>query len=80
MLNCTTCSVPMIHKVLSKCPDGTPGCLVAHYGYVCPHCGLEVDPFAALDKVKRKEYIILGPDDPNRPSIGFPMVEKIDIE
>lgn len=34
---CPNCQTSMLYGPVG-CPDGRPGCCVAHYGYSCPNC------------------------------------------
>lgn len=36
--DCPKCGVPTERRSV-PCPDGRSGCLVMHYGWVCPQCG-----------------------------------------
>ena len=36
---CPRCGETKVYEALIPCPDGIPGCLVAHHGYICDYCG-----------------------------------------
>lgn len=36
--NCPACGSPLTHGIV-PCPEGRPGCLVIHLGYLCSSCG-----------------------------------------
>ena len=36
--NCPSCG-ERLYLGAVPCPDGKPGCLVLHYGYICAACG-----------------------------------------
>lgn len=42
--NCPKCNVP-VRRMQISCPDSNPmsniSCLVMHYGWVCPKCGVQ---------------------------------------
>ncbi len=38
---CPQCGLPEV-IVMVPCPDGRPGCLVAHFGTQCPRCPSDV--------------------------------------
>lgn len=78
MMPCPHCNGELQNAQLSKCPDGDPHCLVAHYGFVCKSCGFEFDPIPTTS-VKRTEPLVLGPDEPKQTPIGFVVKEKIGI-
>lgn len=76
---CPCCTQPLVWDQLSGgCPDKTPHCLVVHFGFVCPKCMAEF-VHDVPEPPKRKEILILGPDDPNQPHSGLIMREKIGI-
>jgi hypothetical protein len=71
-MDCQGCGKPKIGTLLPECPDGVPGCAVAHYIWTCPNCEYVATEPEFFGKFPvRTELIVLPADPPDRKPIGW---------